>query len=121
MNETLFFDTYAFIEILEKNNEYEKYLTNNAVTTKLNLFELYFNLLKSTDEKNASLMLNKYWNFIVDFDIEVLKEAAKLKQLLGRGPSMTDCIGYVTAKKLDIKFLTGDKQFEYLPNVEFVK
>ena len=34
---------------------------------------------------------------------------------------MTDCIGYILAKNIGIKFLTGDKEFENLDNVEFVK
>ena len=35
--------------------------------------------------------------------------------------SMTDCIGYFLAKSLGIKFLTGDKEFENMKDVEFVK
>ena len=35
--------------------------------------------------------------------------------------SMTDCISYFQAKELGIKFLTGDKEFQNLENVEFVK
>ena len=35
--------------------------------------------------------------------------------------SMTDCISYIMSKNLGIKFLTGDKQFQNLENVEFVK
>ena len=38
-----------------------------------------------------------------------------------RNVSMTDCVGYILAKQLGIKFLTGDKEFEHLDNVEFVK
>ena len=38
-----------------------------------------------------------------------------------RNVSMTDCIGYILSKQLGIKFLTGDKEFENFPNVEFVK
>jgi predicted nucleic acid-binding protein len=34
---------------------------------------------------------------------------------------MVDCISYALANRLGIKFLTGDMQFEGLPNVEFVK
>ena len=34
---------------------------------------------------------------------------------------MTDCIGYIIAKRLGMKFLTGDKEFEGFENVEFVK
>ena len=35
--------------------------------------------------------------------------------------SMTDCVGYVVAKRLGVKFLTGDKEFRNFQNVEFVK
>ena len=34
--------------------------------------------------------------------------------------SMTDCISYIQAKKLGIKFLTGDKEFKNKENVEHV-
>ena len=34
---------------------------------------------------------------------------------------MVDCIGYMTAKRLGVKFLTGDREFEGMDNVEFVK
>ena len=59
---------------------------------------------------------------LVDFDSNILEEAAKLKNKLNkRNVSMTDCIGYCTALALGIRFLTGDKEFENLENVEFVK
>ena len=35
--------------------------------------------------------------------------------------SYIDCLGYVLAKNNKIPFLTGDKAFENLPNVKFVK
>jgi len=35
--------------------------------------------------------------------------------------SITDCISYIQSKELGIKFLTGDNEFEYMENVEFVK
>jgi predicted nucleic acid-binding protein len=35
--------------------------------------------------------------------------------------SIPDCIGFVIAKRLGAKFLTGDKAFEKKENVEFVK
>ncbi len=34
---------------------------------------------------------------------------------------MTDCISYFQAKDLGIKFLTGNKKFENLDDVEFAK
>ncbi|MBI2660858.1 hypothetical protein HYX09_01165, partial [Candidatus Woesearchaeota archaeon] len=51
-----------------------------------------------------------------------IEEAAKFRlKMKKRNISMTDCIGYVISGKLKVKFLTGDKEFEHLPNVEFVK
>ncbi|MEK6960702.1 MAG: hypothetical protein AABX47_05990 [Nanoarchaeota archaeon] len=38
-----------------------------------------------------------------------------------RNVSMTDCISYVMARHMRIKFLTGDKQFEGEEGVEFIR
>jgi uncharacterized protein len=35
--------------------------------------------------------------------------------------SLIDCVGYSVAESLTIPFLTGDKEFEDLPNVVYVK
>lgn len=121
-DESLFFDSYAFFEILKGNKSYANYKQSRIVTTKLNIFELYFGLLRDTDEQTAERYLNKYYQFNIDFDGDVIKEAAKMKVRLGkRNISMTDCIGYILSLKLKIKFLTGDKEFENFRNVEFVK
>ena len=117
-----FFDSYAFFEILKGNPSYEKYKKGLIVTTKLNLFELYLGLLRDLDEETAEKYFDKYYLFIKDFDENVIKQAAKLKNKLNkRDLSMTDCIGYIFAKQLGIKFLTGDKEFQDMDNVEFVK
>jgi hypothetical protein len=39
----------------------------------------------------------------------------------GKKFSYTDSIGYLISLRNRIKFLTGDKQFRDMPNVEFVK
>lgn len=118
----LFFDTYAFFEIIKENKNYERYLDEPIATTKLNISELYFGFLKSKNEDLAQTSLDKYYPFVMDFDENVIKEAAKLKILLNkRDVSMTDCIGYCLARQLGIRFLTGDDAFRNLDNVEFVK
>jgi len=119
---SVFFDTYAFFEILKGNPNYSKYSSYKIITTKLNLFELYLGLLRDVDEEKAELEFERYYGFIVNFDGEVLKEAARLKMKLNkRNVSMVDCIGYSLARQLGIKFLTGDKEFEGMDNVEFCK
>ncbi len=119
---SFFFDSYAFFEILEGNKNYENYKNFKIVTTKLNIFELYYGLLKSINEETAKKYLDKYYSFVIEFDKNTIEEAAKLKNKLNkRNISMTDCIGYTLSKQLGIKFLTGDKEFENMDNVEFVK
>jgi len=122
MNEAIFFDSYAFFEILKQNVNYSNYTSSEIITTKLNLFELCLGILREEGPENAKKVLDKYYSFSVDFSKEVIFEAAKMKKELNkRNVSMSDCIGYVLAKSLGIKFLTGDKEFEGLENVEFVK
>ena len=122
MTEEYFFDTYAVFEIISGNENYEKYINKTAVLTKLNLFELFHNALRDMDEKMANNLMDEYYPLAIDYDKSTIEEASKLKLKYKKGNlSMTDYIGYVNAKKLGIKFLTGDKEFENMPNVEFVK
>lgn len=117
-----FFDSYAFFEISEGNINYEAYALASILTTKLNLFEVYYKMLRTIGEKEAELFLGEYYGVAIDFDGETIKEAAKFRlQNKQRNLSMADCIGYMLSKKLGVKFLTGDKEFENLENVEFVK
>ena len=73
-------------------------------------------------KERAKRELQKNSVFAVDFDNDTIDNAAKLRLIFKKqNMSMTDCIGYIKARQMEIKFLTGDKQFEFLPNVEFVK
>lgn len=122
MAEIYFFDTYALIEIIKGNKNYNKYLNANMVLSKLNLFELFYALLKEADEKTATFMLNKYYEFITEFDKTIIEKAARFRFIYKKNKfSMVDCIGYAIANELGVKFLTGDKEFVNLENVEFVK
>ena len=73
-------------------------------------------------ENEADEFLENCQTFLIDYDFTIIKEAAIMRVIhKKRNISMTDCVGYCTAKKLGIPFLTGDKEFEFLENVEFVK
>lgn len=118
--ETFFFDTYAFFEILEGNQAYKKYQDVEAVTTIFNLAELNYSLKKEKGKAFADATVENYANCLVDVTIEDVKEAMDLK-VQKKSLSIPDVIGYTIAKKLKVKFLTGDSEFENLPNVEFVR
>jgi len=117
-----FFDSYAIIEIIKGNENYKKYIHSLVLTTKLNLFEVFYILMRDAGEKEADYFLDKYYKSAIDFDKEVIKRATEFRlQNKKRNLSMTDCIGYILSKKWKIKFLTGDKEFGDMDNVEFVK
>jgi predicted nucleic acid-binding protein len=122
MDNIYFFDSYAVMEIIKGNPNYREFLDKNIVLTKENIFEIYLSILRQMDKETADDIFEEYYPYVIDFEEDVIKEAAELKlRYYKRNISMTDCIGYILAMKLGIKFLTGDKEFESFENVEFVK
>lgn len=120
---TLFFDTYAFFEIINGNKNYEKYIHKIAIiTTKLNLMELHYGLLLKYGVKKANLYYDDFVEFTVEIPDNLIKKANEFRASMKKNKiSYIDCLGYIIAKSRNIKFLTGDKEFELLDNVEFVK
>ncbi len=121
MEEKYFFDTYALIEIFSGNNKYKLYALKEGITTYFQLYELYYSLRRDYTEEE----FNDFFDFVktkcIALDFSWIKEASefrlqnKVKQL-----SYADCLGYIAAKYHGLKFLTGDKEFKDLKNVEFV-
>ena len=104
------------------NSNYAKYIQEETTFTIFNLAEIYWSALNSIGEGKADEIYEKYKDSVVDVDENTLKEAMKFrKEHKKKNLSYTDCIGYVYAKRNEMKFLTGDKEFEAMGNVEFVK
>jgi len=123
MNEekqTYFFDTYAFFEIINGNPNYKKYVESIIITSIFNLAELDYNLKKEMTKEKADLYTKEYYPNLVDVTLEDLYQATDLKSK-NRQLSIPEVIGYTIAKRLKIKFLTGDEGFEKMDNVEYVK
>jgi len=120
---TYFFDTYSFFEIIEGRKEYEEFIKEvGIVTTKMNLMELHYGLLIKKGKETADKYYDELSKFTVEIEDETIKLANVFKSINKKMKlSYIDCIGYILAKKLNIPFLTGDKEFKYLDNVEFVK
>ncbi len=122
-----FFDTYALHEIEEGNSNYLQFSQDvGIVTTTLNLMELYYSYFVKEGQAAAEKKFSHFRPFCIEASDEVLKEAAMMRaQLKAKSNkssvSYVDCIGYVVAKKMKIRFLTGDREFEGVENVEFVK
>ncbi len=115
-----FLDTFAIMEIIKGNAKYEKYLDSELFTSLLNLYEMYYNLLKVADEK-AKDKFFQFKQFLVPMKDEHIFLASKFR--IGNirlNLSYVDALGYTIAKEDGMKFLTGDKAFRKIDNVEFV-
>jgi len=118
--DVFFFDTYAFFEIIRGNKDYEKYKEVMALTSIFNIAELSYCLRKEFDKKIADKYTDRYSLFMIDATANDIKDAVDIK-IKNKKMSMPDVVGYVLAKRLKIRFLTGDEHFRSLPNVEFIK
>ena len=116
------FDTYALLEVISGNPNYEKYLNSEVIINDFIFAELYYKLIREFDIEKSNFYSEKYANFIVELNVETIKKAMLFRaRNKKKNFSATDWIGYALALKLSIRFLTGDKSFEGLENVEFVK
>ncbi len=117
-----FFDSYAVIELIKANPKYIRFSDNVVTITIFNLVEIYWSVLNDYGVVKADEIFSIFDACVVDIDPETIKQAMKFrKQNKKMGLSYADCIGYVYSLNHNLVFLTGDKEFEKLSNVEFVK
>ena len=120
--EVYFFDTYAIVETLKGNSSYERFKGSQAIISTFNLAELHLHLTRIFGVQVATVSLEEYSNCVAGFEINDFIEATNFKlKNAKKNFSIPDSIGYSMSKRLGIKFLTGDKSFQNLENVEFVK
>lgn len=113
------------IEYLRGNPKYLKYFSNSElITSIMNLIELYFLVLREHDEEIADNAYAVFRHYQREIDEGDVREGMKLrlKMMIAKiNLSYADSIGYVISKRLGTKYLTGDKAFRTLTNVEFVR
>ena len=117
-----FWDSYAVIETIKGNSNFNPYLDDEVIITIFNLIEIYFSALKDLGEATAEKIYQQYSPSVTEVPDNVLKKAMKYKlKNKDKNFSYIDCNGYVYATENDFIFLTGDREFENLENGEFVK
>jgi len=117
-----FFDTYALFEIINGNKNYDKFKEFTFIISILNVAEFYHGLLKDKGEKEADKIYSDFNFDILDISEDLIIGAAKFRYGHRKQDiSLVDAVGYLLAKKHGLKFLTGDKEFENMDNVESVK
>ncbi|MFH1054287.1 MAG: type II toxin-antitoxin system VapC family toxin [Candidatus Woesearchaeota archaeon] len=122
MTEIFFADTYAMFEMINGSDNYQPYLDCVFVTTKLNLAELYYFILKDIGKELADKYLRTLSKIAILITYNSIRNGMEFKLKFKKEKlSYVDCIGYALALEYGIKFLTGDQKFEFKDNVEFVK
>ena len=122
----LFADTYALVEILKGNPAYEKISDEELVALEFNIFELAYALYRDFGRTHASGMLPILRSKIEIFnpgDLDYLN-ASEFRMCSNKNCkklSLIDSLGYACSKRLNIRFLTGDQEFEDVENVEYIK
>ena len=118
----MFFDSYALLEIYKGNKSYERYKKVGVVTSYLHLYELYYSLRKEHNNEEIEDFFQVLQNFCINLEFNWIPKAVEFRILNKKKDlSYADCLGYIIARQLRIRFLTGDNQFKDLPDVEFVK
>ena len=115
-----FLDTYAIIEIIKGNTHYVKYLDFELFTSILNLYELYYYLLREYGEEKAKEYFFQFRDMIIPIKDPHIFFAAQFKHKR-KNISYADALGYAMAIEANAKFLTGDDAFQNLEHVEFIK
>lgn len=118
-----YFDTYSLIELLAKR-DFVRYTAKGLVTSRWNLAELLVVDLREHGEVEARRHFRRFLGACEDPTDEDLFEAARFREQQRKQRrllSYVDALGYVIAKRLSLRFLTGDVAFRGLPHVHFVE
>ena len=123
MNKDKFFcDTYALIEIIGGNKNYQKYEKAALITSEFNLIELYYHFLKNYEKEKAEHYFNQWLDLCIKIPHIAIKFGMEIKMANKKEKlSYIDCIGYAFCLQNEIIFLTGDSKFENKQGVEFAK
>ena len=117
-----FFDTYAIIEIIKGNPNYNQFTEELFATTTINLSEVYYYLLNEVGEYYAHETIQKLKMEYFDITPALALKAVAFRHAHKKDKlSYVDCLGYVIAIHNNLLFLTGDNGFEKIPHVAFVK
>lgn len=113
-------DTYALMGIALQNAHFLQYLEEDIIITDLTLAEFYGVLLKKHNEQTAEYWYRQMSSWSQPVPKEILIKAAKFKHEYRKtNISFFDAVGYVFSRQNNHAFVTGDKEFQNMPGVEF--
>jgi len=115
------------VEFLGGNERYRKAILGargRLATSVMNLAELYFIVLREFGVGAADDSYTAFGQYEAAIKAEDVKSGMALRLESRRKStdlSYADAIGYAISDRLGAKFLTGDRAFDGLPNVEMLR
>lgn len=115
-------DTYPLVEIAAGNKNFISLLDQEIIITDITIAEFYYVMLQKYGYSNAAFWYKKLMPYCVSVSKDILVKAVIFRyNNKNKNLSFFDCVGYIYSKENNIKFVTGDKEFKDLNNVEFIK
>ena len=114
-------DTYALVEINNGSPKFANFLNEEIAIADVTMAEFYGYLYRKYDLKTAD-----YWHRRLRFLCKPVSREVMIKAVMFKvdnsreGLSFFDCVGYTFAVENGMKFVTGDKEFQNKPGVEFM-
>ena len=122
---SFFADSYALIEMLKGNENYRSFQSERLITTEFNICEVGFAVCRNYPENAPQILktVRKMVTLTATSNEDYCSGAARKKEASGQGKKLStiDCVGYSVANRLNIPFLTGDREFADMDNVQFVR
>jgi uncharacterized protein len=122
---SFFADSYALIEMLKGNENYQSFQSGRLITTEFNICEVGFAVCREypADATRVLKTLRKMVVIQETRDEDYCAGAARRNLATGKGKKLStiDCVGYSVANRLNLLFLTGDREFADMDNVQFVR
>ena len=120
-----FLDSYAIMEYLSGNKRFAPYIDRGDwATSVFDLVEVYYAALRDQSEEYADRACLAFRPGMIEIKDEDVKAGMATRLRLRAKDlnlSYADALGYEMAKRTGAKFLTGDRAFSGLPEVEFVR
>ena len=119
-------DTYALVEIAYGNPKFSKYIQEPFIIPDWILGEFYYVWMRKYGEEEADFLIKKTENHSLNVSKEIILKSMKFRYQFKQknkdsNLSFFDAVGYIFAKENHLIFVTGDKEFEGLGGVEFIK
>ena len=122
---SFFADSYALIEMLKGNENYQSFQSEQLITTEFNICEVGFAVCREYPASATRFLMTVRKMVVIQEtrDEDYCAGAAQRKLATGEGKKLStiDCVGYSVANRLNIPFLTGDREFADMDNVQFVR